>query len=107
MKGPDLSRYKRSWGFAIAVLLLMGVFFLGYFFYYIPFNRQSLQKDAFLTLQNISQQFNGRIEDRKVLFKNYLDPRKVSPANVAALESELTLHQIDGKAVAYQFPADT
>jgi len=107
MKGPDLSRYKRSWGFAIAVLLLMGVFFLGYFFYYIPFNRQSLQKDAFLTLQNISQQFNGRIDDRKVLFRNYLDARKVPPGKVAALQSELSLHQIGGRAVAYRQATDT
>ncbi|HSB92240.1 MAG TPA: hypothetical protein VLC28_03945, partial [Flavitalea sp.] len=106
MKGPDLSRYKRSLGFAIAVLMLMGVFFLGYYFYYIPFNRQSLQKDAFLTLENISRNFESKIEDRKVLYRNYM-LKEIGRANTDSLQKELTARMIGGLAFKYRGSNDS
>src|SRR6476659_10479886 len=107
MKGPDLSRYKRSWGFAIAVLMLMGVFFLGYYFYYVPFNRQSLQKDAFLTLENISHNFETSINDRKFLYQNYLNPPKNALGNVSYFQKQLDSFRIKALAIPYNDQKDT
>lgn len=104
MKGPDLSKYKRSWGFAIAVILLMGVFFFGYYLYYVPFNRQSIQKDAFLTLDNIGRNFNGRVDDYKLLYRNYLLlPAGGASLTVAQLQKDITAHRLKGLAIPFTF----
>lgn len=72
MKVSGLIR-KSSLTFSISVILLIAVFFIGYYFYYIPTNRDELHKNGFLILQNIESGILEKNNDLQILYKNLFE----------------------------------
>ena len=66
MKIPSRSfRLNRPISFLIFFLLLMLSFFASFYFYYIPSNKESVNKYAFLILNNIKKSIEDRNKDLK------------------------------------------
>ncbi len=105
--------------FSIPVIILIAVFFIGYYFYYIPVNKADLYKNGFLILQNIKASILERNNDYQNLYKNYFDKSSAqlnqskSSAQIKELQNLLIKNKIEGKvfilpdSVAAQNGADT
>ena len=105
--------------FSIPVIILIAVFFIGYYFYYIPVNKADLYKNGFLILQNIKASLLERNNDYQNLYKNYFDKSSAqlnqskSSAQIKELQNLLIKNKIEGKvfilpdSVAAQNGADT
>ncbi|MEO8413344.1 MAG: hypothetical protein ABI472_06775 [Ginsengibacter sp.] len=105
--------------FSVPVITLIAVFFIGYYFYYIPVNKDVLHKNGFLILQNIEAAIVERNSDYQNLYKNYFDKSggKIYESDALAssksLQGLLDRNNIEGKVfslsniVAMQNGADT
>ncbi len=104
--------------FSIPVIILIAVFFIGYYFYYIPVNKADLHKNGFLILQNIKASILERNNDYQNLYKNYFDKssaqlNQIKSAQIKELQSLLIKNRIEGKvfslpdSLAAQNGADT
>lgn len=71
MNLPKLSLTNRKFTFSIAIVVLLSVFFVGYYFYFIPMNQADLHKDGFLILGNIRSNLEDRNADLQQLFTTY------------------------------------
>lgn len=56
---------RRCMLFSILILALVANFFGGYYFYYVPFNKQGVRKQAFYILANSSKIANEKIPIQK------------------------------------------
>jgi len=64
---------KRRLTISITIVTLIAIFFIGYYFYYIPTNKEDLYKNGFLILENIKKSIADRNEDYKKLYKAFFD----------------------------------
>ena len=62
----------RKFGFLFLSLVVIAIFFGGFFLYFIPVNKAAQDKYAFLILQNINSNLHSRIETKIVLYTNRL-----------------------------------
>ena len=60
----------RKFGFLFLLLIIVFTFFSVFYLYYVPSNKESLNKYAFLSLHNIQAAIINKIEADKNLFKN-------------------------------------
>lgn len=72
---PILSpQRKKSLTYSVFILLILGTFILGYFYYYIPKNKETLQKNGFVILKtiadNVQAKNSGRVNFYKNIFRN-------------------------------------
>src|ERR1700690_501288 len=94
----------------IPVVMLIAVFFIGYYFYYIPTNKEDIQKNGFLILQNIKSSILEKNNDFQNLYKSYFHK---SLASKKDLQYVLDRNNIEGKvfslpdSLAAQNGADT
>ena len=95
MKVPGLIP-KGKFTFTIPVILLIAVFFIGYYFYYIPTNKDELHKNGFLILQNIKTSIIDRNNDLQNLYKNIFNE---SINKKIAIDSVLKKNKVAGKPV--------
>lgn len=85
------------------ILLVLGVFLLGYFYYYVPTNKQVIQKDGFLTLRTIADNIADKNKDRQNLYKNFISEAYESHksklgARQAHVDTLLQKNNIDASA---------
>ncbi|MEP6595215.1 MAG: hypothetical protein ABJA71_04675 [Ginsengibacter sp.] len=73
--------------FSVSVILLIAVFFIGYYFYYIPTNKEDLYKNGFLILGNIKKSILERNEDFRKLYKTFFD--KNGGANIEQTKNHI------------------
>src|SRR6476469_5886880 len=69
MKASLLNRYRRL-AFSFFIAVLVGVFLLGYFYYFIPRNREAIHRNGFTILQNIARNIAGKSTSHQMLFTN-------------------------------------
>jgi hypothetical protein len=62
----------RKFGFLFLSLVVIAIFFGGFFLYFIPVNKAAQDKYAFLILQNINSNLHSKIETNIVLYTNRL-----------------------------------
>ena len=62
----------RKFGFLFLSLVVIAIFFGGFFLYFIPVNKAAQDKYAFLILQNINSNLHSKIETKIVLYTNRL-----------------------------------
>ena len=97
MKVPGLIP-KGKFSFTIPVILLIAVFFIGYYFYYIPTNKDELHKNGFLILQNIKTSIIERNNDLQNLYRNILNESFSKNENIDSL---LKRNKVDGKWISF------
>lgn len=96
MKVPSLFPKGRS-SISIPVIILIAVFFIGYYFYYIPVNKDELQQNGFLILENIKTSIIDRNTDLQNLYKNITE----SANQKANIDSLLKKNKVEGKPVSF------
>ena len=84
---------KSRFTFVIPVVILIAVFFIGYYFYYIPTNKADVQKNGFLILQNIQKSIVKKNLDLQNLYESYFNE---SSDSLVSLQSVLTKNNIPG-----------
>jgi hypothetical protein len=94
MKVPNLMPKSRL-TFSVPVIILVAVFFIGYYFYYIPVNKNDTHKNGFLILQNVKASILERNNDYQNLYKNFFDKFSGTPEDFQNL---LDKNNIEGKA---------
>lgn len=101
MKVPNLFP-KGRFPISIPVILLIAVFFIGYYFYYIPVNKAEVQENGFLILENIKTSIIDRNTDLQNLYKNITE----SANQKTNIDSLLKKNKVEGKPVSFnQFVA--
>lgn len=82
------------------ILLVLGAFLLGYFYYYLPTNKQTVQKDGFLTLRTIADNITDKNTDRQNLYKNVIsEARQQEPGKRQAyVDTLLSQNNVDASA---------
>ncbi|MEO5889764.1 MAG: cache domain-containing protein [Ferruginibacter sp.] len=90
---------RRRLTFSMIILSLIAIFFIGYYFYYLPGNRNILHKNGFLILQKIQQNIKDRNDYLQTSFKNILEERKNdgSEKDLAQLQDQLNNYRVGGK----------
>jgi hypothetical protein len=90
---------KRRLTFSLLIVLLIAIFFIGYYFYYIPTNKNIQHNNGFLILNNIEQNIIERNEYLQTAFINIL--RKPKPGDsaktVGQLQAQLDKYKIGAK----------
>ncbi|HRI20292.1 MAG TPA: hypothetical protein PLA68_05040, partial [Panacibacter sp.] len=90
---------KSRLSFSVFIIILFAIFFIGYYFYYIPVNREELHKDGFLILKNIKTSIEERNSDLqklyKAFFKKNFDENKSN--NDKYLQNLLDSNEVSGK----------
>ncbi len=98
-------RRPKSLTYSFFILLVLGVFLLGYFYHYIPANKQTIHKDGFLILQTIAGNIIGKSANRQSLYSNFVDDARRKhgvPDDTELfvhLDSILQEHHIDAQYV--------
>lgn len=64
-------KLKKSITYTGFILLVLTVFLLGYFFYFIPKNRQTIHNNGFVILKTIIANIKNKTEGRKYLYSNF------------------------------------
>jgi len=64
------SRGKRSFTYSVIILFVLGVFALGYLFYFIPHNRKTIHKNGFLILRTIATNIENAASSRETFYTN-------------------------------------
>jgi hypothetical protein len=98
MRIPNLFP-KGRFSFSIPVILLIAVFFIGYYFYYIPVNKARVQQNGFLILENIKSSITDRNNDLQNLYKNISNAS--SNKKTDGIDSLLKKNRVDGKSLSY------
>jgi hypothetical protein len=98
MRIPNLFP-KGRFSFSIPVILLIAVFFIGYYFYYIPVNKARVQQNGFLILENIKSSITDRNNDLQNLYKNISNAS--SDKKTDGIDSLLKKNRVDGKSLSY------
>jgi hypothetical protein len=62
----------RKFSFLLLSLIIIAIFFAGFFLYYVPSNKDTQNKYAFLVLQNIESNLESKITANTGLYKNRL-----------------------------------
>ena len=78
MAFPKLSpKQKKSFTYSFFILAVISVFFLGYFYYFIPKNEDTIHRNGFIILKSIASNVTGKQESHMNrftnLFKNGVD----------------------------------
>src|ERR1700730_4467789 len=81
MKLEVSAKRMKSLTYSIIILLVLSGFLLGYFFYYIPHNTETVQKNGFLILKTIAGSIrdknDGRLHFYENIYKNAENPKEV------------------------------
>jgi hypothetical protein len=71
---------KKSLTYSVFILLVLGVFVAGYYYYFIPKNTQALHKNGFLILKTITENVQGKIAGHLNLYRNIFNNARGSNA---------------------------
>ncbi|MDQ2862543.1 MAG: hypothetical protein M3R50_02635, partial [Bacteroidota bacterium] len=97
MKVPNLLP-KGRFSFSIPVILLIAVFFIGYYFYYIPNNKAEVHQNGFLILENIKSSIIDRNNDLQNLYKSIFNE---SVNQNGKFDNLLKKNKVEGKPVSF------
>jgi len=76
---PDLSvKSKKSLTYSLFILLVLGIFMFGYFYYFVPRNIQAIHKNGFLILKTIAENVQSKNGGHSNLFRNIFNNAKGS-----------------------------
>ena len=90
---------KRRLTFSLVIVSLIAVFFIGYYFYFIPRNKDILHKNGFGILENIRQNIISRNEYLQTSFINIIGERKINGSinDIGQLQKQLDNYSVGGK----------
>lgn len=93
-------RRTKALTYSFFILLVLGVFLLGYFYYYLPTNRQRIHKEGFGVLRTIAGNIADKNTDRRNLYKNFISEtqrqRPAAPNNY--VQELLRKNNVEGSA---------
>jgi len=88
------SKGKRSFTYSVIILFVLGVFALGYLFYFIPHNRKNIHKDGFLILRNISTSIVNGVTSRSTNYVNWITNGKGLKGPIDSIFKEKNIQSI-------------
>lgn len=90
---------KRRLTFSLVIVSLIAVFFIGYYFYFIPRNKDILHKNGFGILENIRQNIIDRNDYLETSFINIIGERKINGSinDIGQLQKQLDNYSVGGK----------
>jgi hypothetical protein len=88
------SKGKRSFTYSVIILFVLGVFALGYLFYFIPHNRKNIHKDGFLILRNISTSIVNGVTSRSTNYVNWITNGKGLKSPIDSIFKEKNIQPI-------------
>ena len=68
----SIPKSRRNLSYAMVFILLMAAFFVGYYYYFIPLNREMLHRESFNNLRRISNNIIARNTDFYKLYSENL-----------------------------------
>jgi hypothetical protein len=71
MNLPFFFRQRRYLTWSVLILLISGIFISGYFYYFIPRNRDATNKNGFIILHTIAASIEGKSSSHLKLFNNF------------------------------------
>lgn len=92
MNVKGLMPSRRRLTFSLVIVMIIAIFFIGYNFYFIPGNKDTLHKNAFLILADISKSAQERNNDVEKLLSSYFPGR-----GMEELQMELDSNKIGAK----------
>ncbi len=78
MRVPS-ARGRRSFTYSIIILLVISIFVLGYLFYFIPFNKKTVQNNGFLILHTIAANIKNATDSRATFYGNLYNTSLAKP----------------------------
>jgi hypothetical protein len=96
---------SRRLTFSLIILSLAAIFLTGYYFYFIPRNRNILQKNGFGILDNIRKNILDRNQYLETSFINIIGEQKLNgdPKNMDQLQKQLDNYAIGAKITAIKY----
>ncbi len=86
----------RKYGFLFLSVIIIAIFFAGFFLYFVPSNKEAQNKYAFLILQNIESNLKSKIRANIELYKSHLKkPFKGSPGGFKMQQEIRNLRALD------------
>ena len=73
------ARGKRSFTYSFIILIVISIFVLGYLFHFIPQNKRTVENNAFLILQIISENIKKAVDARATFYTNNYNKVKELP----------------------------
>lgn len=89
------SKPKRSLTFSIVILLILSIFLSGYFYYFIPLNKDAIQKNGFLILQTIATNIKEKSSSHLTLFQNFYVNTKNYKGKIDTIEKLLKQNEVE------------
>ncbi|WP_128545425.1 PDC sensor domain-containing protein [Larkinella soli] len=87
MAGLGTFRSRRFF-YYLVIFSVLGIFLVGYFYYYLPTNRQRMHKNGFLILKTITENLNEKADSKLNLYKNiYRNSQDLPTVRKILLES--------------------
>jgi hypothetical protein len=103
MNVPFFSRQWRYLTWSIFILLISGIFIFGYFYHFIPRNRDATNKNGFIILHTIATSIQGKSSNHLKLFNNF----HTTAENDSLIKRLFDLNNIDGKVSKHSHSSDT
>jgi hypothetical protein len=89
------SRGKRSFTYSVIILFILGVFALGYLFYFVPHNRKNIHKDGFLILRTIVTNISNGVASRSTNYVNWITNGKGLKRPIDSIFTDKNIQSID------------
>jgi len=89
---------RRRLTFFLIITSVVGIFFVGYNFYFIPGNQNIVQKNGFLILENISRNIRERNDYLQTAFENIIKPDSFfKTKSLSHFQNQLDQYKVNGK----------
>jgi hypothetical protein len=95
-------RGKRRITFSVSILLLLATFLVGFYYYYIPSNKENLNRYAFLILENIKTNIRGTSRDLQKLYQSTVEESCKENEKIEYEIKESKLENVKGKELKAQ-----
>ncbi|MDB5286073.1 MAG: hypothetical protein JWR05_1022, partial [Mucilaginibacter sp.] len=97
MNIPFFSRRRRYLTWSILILAISGIFISGYFYYFIPRNKDATNKNGFIILHTIAASIEGKSSNHLKLFDNF----HTTTENDTLIKNLFVLNNIVGTVSAH------
>src|ERR1700733_11511343 len=92
----NISRTNRRLAFFISIVALLVAFFIGFYYYYVPSNKENVNKYAFLILDDIKTSVTSKIENLNSLYGSNVISNNW---NIDVLSKKIDSQRLDGKVL--------
>ncbi|HEV8287154.1 MAG TPA: hypothetical protein VGQ09_22750 [Chitinophagaceae bacterium] len=98
------SKGKRSFTYSVIILFILGIFALGYIFYFIPHNRKTIHKNGFLILKTISSNIANEVDSHVANYTNWVNN---SDGSIDSIQSIFETKGVEAVEIKTGVPKDS